>query len=93
MWWKGREHNGDLMLLLAHLLRSTDTFRGGVLILKSIVDTEEEARERRTEFARLLPEIRIDAEVEVIVNAETEPVADLIRRHSRGTDLVFLDRS
>jgi len=90
VWWKGKEHNGDLMLLLAHLLRSTASFRAGTLVLKSIVATEAEARQRRMEFSSLLPEIRIQAEVEVIVNNQDEPVADLIRRHSRGVDLVFL---
>lgn len=90
VWWKGKEHNGDLMLLLAHLLRTTSAYRAGSLTLKSIVDSDDEAAERRREIGELLPEIRIDAHVEVIVNEWHESVPDLIRRHSRGMDLVFL---
>lgn len=90
VWWTGKEHNGDLMLLLAHLLRGTTTFRAGNLILKSIVNSAEEADLRRKEIGTLLPDIRIDAHLEVIVNQDAERIPDLIRRHSRSADLVFL---
>lgn len=90
MWWAGKEHNGDLMLLLAHLLKGTQRYRGASLVLKSIVGTEGEATKRRAEFAELLPEIRINAAVDVIVNASDRPVRELIHEHSQGAALVFL---
>lgn len=91
VWWKGREHNGDLMLLLAHLLRAEREWNRSTIWLKSVVADEDEAAERRREFAELLPEIRIDAQVEVLVNPEGgKPVSELIRHASREADLVFL---
>jgi solute carrier family 12 (potassium/chloride transporter), member 4/6 len=91
VWWKGREHNGDLMLLVAHLLRGGPSWRGATIWLKSVVPDQQAALRRRQEFEELLPDIRIDAEVEVIVNPEgQEPVRDLIRKGSREADLVLL---
>lgn len=90
VWWKGREHNGDLMLLLAHLLRAGREWRTASIVLKSVVATVAEADERRSEFSELLPDIRIDAEVEVIVHDDDTSVADVIRTGSAGADLVFL---
>jgi amino acid transporter len=90
VWWKGREHNGDLMLLLAHLLRAGRDWRTAKIVLKSVVGTVREAEERREEFSLLLPDIRIDAEVEVIVHDGEGAVADVIRQGSREADLVFL---
>ncbi|MFT7522105.1 MAG: potassium/chloride transporter 4/5/6 [Kiritimatiellia bacterium] len=90
VWWKGREHNGDMMLLLAHLMLSTRGWRGGKIVLKSVARTVEEAKERRAEFASLLPDIRIDALVDVVVNDDNTPIGDVIRRNSRQADLVFV---
>lgn len=90
VWWTGREHNGDLMLLLAHLLKGTQRYRGGELILRSIVASEADAERRRAEFAEFLPEIRIPATVDVIVNGDGRPVAEIIRERSRDASLVFL---
>lgn len=93
VWWKGKEHNGDLMLLLAHLLRGNKGWADSQIILKSVAHSVAEAEERRTEFEALLPEIRINASVEVIVASEDESVRALIQRHSQGAALVFLGLS
>lgn len=92
VWWKGRESNGDLMLLLAHLLTLSDDWRDVRIVLKSVAETAEEAAERRREFGSLLPEIRIEADVDVIVR-DGEPVVDLIHRSSADAELVFLGMS
>lgn len=90
VWWTGREHNGDLMLLLAHLLRSASLFRASSIALKSIVSSESEAQTRQMEFAELLPDIRIEAAVEVIIAEQSQSIPALIRKHSRGAGLVML---
>src|SRR5690606_24241064 len=93
VWWKGRESNGDLMLLLAHLACQGHELRSARIVLKSIVDTEEDARTRRAEFAAMLPDIRIDAGVEVIVRSEGRAIGAIVREHSQGARLVFLGMS
>ena len=68
IWWGGLRHNGDLMLLLAHLLdpqpgvaprRNQDPQPG--------VERHDEAERTEDYLARFLPEIRIAAEAQVML--------------------------
>ncbi|MCO4743236.1 MAG: amino acid permease [Proteobacteria bacterium] len=93
IWWKGKESNGDLMLLLAHLLTLDPQFHNAPLVLKSVVEDAEAADKRRSEFEQMLPEIRIQAQVDVIVRPEGESAVDVIRRQSIGARLVLLGMS
>ena len=90
VWWKGRQHNGDLMLLLAHLLCSAEGWRSARVVLKSVAEDAAAAKELRHEFADMLEDVRIDAHVDVVVRPEGEPFTQVIRRHSQQADLVFL---
>ncbi|MBN2800747.1 MAG: hypothetical protein JXX28_16520 [Deltaproteobacteria bacterium] len=93
VWWKGRQHNGDLMLLLAHLLASSQGWLGVRIVLKSVAEDEVSAKSLHDGFVQMLEEIRINATVDVIVRSEGTPVLDLIRRHSLHADMVFLGMS
>ena len=94
IWWKGLEYNGDLMLLLAHLVSQTFRWKGARLVLKSVVSDVDTAQRRQGEFEAMLAEIRIPAQVDVVVrDPESESVIEVIRRHSRQADLVFLGMS
>ncbi len=42
LWWGGQQNNGDLMLLLAHLLRLNTEWQGARLIVRSIARSENE---------------------------------------------------
>lgn len=90
VWWKGREHNGDLMLLLAHLLSQSEGWAGSRIVLKAVVDDQETRRARQREFAAMLPEIRVDVEVDVLLRGREESVHEVIRAHSAGARLVLL---
>ena len=90
VWWKGREHNGDLMLLLAHLLKGNKGWADSEIVLKSVASDQESAARRHLEFEQLLPEIRIDAGVHVVVHEGSENVGDVIARHSQDASLVFM---
>ena len=90
VWWKGRESNGDLMLLLAHLLRMAPGWQDVGIVLRSIVEDAEAAAVMEREFENMLEDIRIAADVHVLVAGPDERVGDLIRSHSREAELVFL---
>lgn len=90
VWWKGRHSNGDLMLLLAHLLTSSDHWRTARIELKSVVDDESLVAPIQGELASLLGDGRIAAHVEVLVRSPDQAVAGVIRGASAGADLVFL---
>jgi len=93
VWWKGLEHNGDLMLLLAHLLSLSDHWRGLRIVLKSIVDDEPTKRAREREFTAMLAEIRLNLEVDILSRDPKMSVHDIIRAHSEGASLVFIGMS
>ncbi|MCB9780560.1 MAG: Na-K-Cl cotransporter [Alphaproteobacteria bacterium] len=90
VWWKGRESNGDLMLLLAHLLSHSEGWRRARIDLMSIVDTDEQARELHASQERMLEETRIGARVQVLVRDPERPVVELIHHHSASAGLVFM---
>jgi hypothetical protein len=90
VWWKGKQNNGDMMLLLAHLLNLTPKWRKCRLILKSVVDVPEQATELRNKFESMLPDLRMDVALDVITRPEGKTHRDVIREASMGANLVFV---
>jgi solute carrier family 12 (potassium/chloride transporter), member 4/6 len=90
IWWKGRLHNGDLMLLLAHLLTVTSHWKGSLVVLKTVVDDPDEGERINTELVGMLEEIRMKVKVDIIRREDGENARDAIRRHSSDAALVFL---
>jgi potassium/chloride transporter 4/5/6 len=91
IWWKGAEHNGDLMLLLAHLLRGSPEWARATVTLTSIVEPGQSIEAREAEVRALLQEIRIDASVAILRRDDPDrSVTGLIHEGSAGADLVLL---
>ncbi len=90
VWWRGMQKNGDMMLLLAHLLNLNTEWRHAKLRLRTIVTTEEEQVVMNEKLKTLLTESRMTAESAVILNKNNENVADLMHRSSKDADIVFL---
>ena len=93
VWWKGRESNGDLMLLLAHLLTLSASWREQHIALKAVVDTAEEVGPIKAEFEAMLEEIRIHASVEIIVREPEQNPVEIIRARSQDASLIFVGMS
>lgn len=90
IWWGGLENNGDLMLLLAHMLRMNPVWEKAGVYLHSIVWKEEECEGMRESLGSLIRNVRIDAEAEIIVKPEGRSIEDVIIETSRGADLTFV---
>ena len=90
VWWGGLERNGDLLLLLAHLLNSNPEWRGATVEVMSIASSELMKTRTEAYLRQLIPEIRIDASVRVVVKPKDEPVVDVIQRESADAAAVFL---
>jgi amino acid transporter len=84
IWWHG-DATGRLMLLLAYLMTRSQTWRGSrIRLLKACCgDASEETRQ---DLAKMLEEVRIDAEPEVVEDTRPNAVAE----HSAGAGFVFL---
>jgi amino acid transporter len=90
VWWGGLMRNGDLMLLLAHLLTRNPEWRNGRIRLMSLVTKGEEMEGRVKALRRLIDAVRIRAEPEVTVLPEGSSVREVIPRESARADVVFL---
>ena len=91
VWWGGRGGNGDLMLLLAHLVRRHRDWDGARLRVLRMVGREDAVAAVREETEALLDAVRVEAEVQVIVRADRDrPFADLVAEHSTEADLTVL---
>jgi solute carrier family 12 (potassium/chloride transporter), member 4/6 len=90
VWWGGLYQNGDLMLLLAYLLTRNPEWRQARIRILSIASNALMKERTERALAQLIPEIRIEAQVEVQVKAEGRSVRDTIHAQSRGSDVVIL---
>lgn len=90
VWWKGKQHNGDMMLLLAHLLNLAPGWRQNQLVLRTVADDEQAAESVRSTFETMLPDLRMDVRLDVILKPEDCTHIDLIRRSSVNADMLFM---
>jgi len=90
VWWKGKQHNGDMMLLLAHLLNLAPGWRQNQLVLRVVADDEPAAELVRTTFETMLPDLRMDVRLDVILRPPDTDHIDVIRTASLNADMLFL---
>ena len=91
LWWGGLQNNGDLMLLLAHLLRLNPEWTSARLTVRSIARSQAERDGQHSGLAELLAETRIEADTEVLYEPDPDrDVADIMHERSGRADVVFL---
>ena len=91
VWWGGRGGNGDLMLLLAHLIREHRAWDRSELCVLRAVENEEGVAQTRAATEALLAAVRVEASVRIIVRKDPRrPFADLLAEHSEAADLTLL---
>ena len=90
IWWGGKQRNGDMMLLLAHLLTLNPEWLESQITLKSVAFNEAMHAEISESLDQLIPSTRIPAERKVLMKPEDQSIFDLIHEESREADLVFM---
>ncbi len=90
MWWGGLQRNGDLMLLLTFLLTRNSSWRNARVSINSLATTEIMQQQTEAFLRRLIAEIRIDADIRVLLKDPEAKVADVIRHESRDAEVVLL---
>ncbi len=88
IWWRGKEKNGDLMLLLAYLLQLDQDYSGHEIEIASVVRENEETHELESFIRHQLDQARIKAKVRIILS--NQPVAEVIEAESNQSDVVFI---
>lgn len=87
IWWRGKDKNADLMLLLAYLMKLNSKWKKAVINIYSIVATEDEKQTMEQLIQFSIKEARIEAEIHVLV--ESENPVELLLNKSINSDLVF----
>ena len=91
IWWRGKQANGDLMLLLGHLLTLNPDWNRSRIRLRTIVEDDEAIYQQvREAMEELVAEVRIRADIEVIKSQPEREVLDQMEDLSRDANLVFL---
>ena len=89
VWWGGNKDNIGLMLTLAYQIQKSPIWNESKLMLKTIVETEEEQEAARERLENLIEEQRIPAEAEVLIKNQPS-YYDIIREASTDAGLVFM---
>lgn len=89
VWWGGLQQNGDLMLLLAHLLTQNPEWKEADIQIMSFASNDLMKRQTERYLERLLPEIRIHATPRVLVKPKEKSIIQLIQEESRNARVVF----
>ena len=90
VWWRGRSGNGDLMLLLAHIIAQNPTWEGSSIRLLRILPRGEGREQTEAHLRALLDIVRVNAEPVVIVPPQDEPFPETVKTWSTQTDLTLL---
>ena len=90
IWWGGLQRNGDLQLLLAYLLTCNVEWRNARIKILSLASSELMAERTRHFLRQLIPEIRINAEIDVQIRKSATSLRETIQWESAEADLVLL---
>jgi hypothetical protein len=89
VWWGGHADNIGLIITLACQIQKSPVWKQSKLIVKTIVDTEEEQTAARDRLEAYIEDQRIPAETDVMVR-ELPSFFDTIKASSAGAGLVFM---
>ena len=90
VWWRGQSGNGDLMLLLAHIISQNPTWEGASIRLLQILQRGEGREQTEAHLRALLDRVRVAAEPVAVVVPQGQPFPETVRIWSRDTDLTLL---
>ena len=86
VWWRGKQ-NGELMLLLAHLLTLNEGWKNRTIRLLRVIDNEAGRAEVESHLIKLAEKARIKAECEVVVS---DNFRNAIQSTSQNAAVVFM---
>lgn len=91
VWWRGRDRNAELMLLLAHVIQQSRPWEGAQIRVLRLIASEEGRQGTEDHIAQFLKKVRVEAEPVILVRSSgEEPFHEVLRKNSTGSDLIFL---
>lgn len=89
VWWGGLQGNGGLMMILAHLLKSSHDWWDAIVRIKMVVKDEQGAAKANQNLKKIIKNIRITAELNVLLS-KGRPFKDILAENSKDADVIFL---
>lgn len=89
LWWGGLKGNGALMMIVAHMIKTSPRWRDIDVCVKMVVDTPEAAEKTRTNLRNILTQVRVDFRYEVIVS-EGRDFWDILNTESADSTITML---
>ena len=91
VWWRGQDRNGELMLLIAHIISQSKAWSGAAIRILRLLSRKEGVPGATRHIEELLHRVRVNAEPKVFVrSAPDQPFTSILRQESRESGLVFL---
>jgi len=89
IWWSGAANNGDLMIILAFMLKLNPEWKHAQIHVREVIEHSERQQTFSESIRNSLKEARIEATVEVIPkNGLSFP--DILFQYSSDADIVML---
>ncbi len=89
IWWGGKENNGDLMLILAFMLKLNQEWENARIHIKAVVESDWEQDLLKEGLETSIAKARIPASVQVILK-NGHGFTSILQKESENTDIVFL---
>ncbi|QBG48008.1 Na-K-Cl cotransporter [Verrucomicrobia bacterium S94] len=89
VWWGGNKDNIGLMLTLAYQIQKSPVWKESKLIIKTIVENEEEKPPAEERLKNFITEQRIPAEADVLIKNRPS-FYDIIKQSSAQAGLLFM---
>ncbi|HHH53568.1 MAG TPA: amino acid permease, partial [Bacteroidetes bacterium] len=89
IWWGGKEKNGDLMLLLAYLLKLNKQWNKAVITIRSVVNDKNEKETLKTALEKIIPDAKVDAKIDISIKNGND-FSQILHDKSQTADIVFL---
>ncbi len=91
VWWRGRDRNAELMLLLAHVISQSAPWEGAKIRILRLLDHEEGKINANDHIQQLIKSSRVEAEPIVLVKSyPKQNFRTVFNGQSKETDLVLL---
>jgi amino acid transporter len=91
IWWRGRDRNAELMLLLAHIISQSPAWEGVKIRVLRLLDSEVGRQGSERHIAELLQKVRVEAKPVILTRSSPEEdFVSVLRESSKESDLVLL---
>ncbi|HKM44831.1 MAG TPA: hypothetical protein VJY12_05155 [Dysgonamonadaceae bacterium] len=89
LWWGGLKGNGGLMMIIAHLIKTSPRWREINVCVKMVLPNEESAKGARENLKKIIDEMRISFQYKVIVS-NNRSFWDIFAEESKDSTMVMM---